>query len=481
MDNPTKRRGHGGLIVLAVIVILLALICAAPFIYNAISRFTYDDYAALAAANADPADLSAADDGTGQILRLDKADVYSLLLSSGAKDRIEEALAGRATLERIGYSLSPDRAEVRMALKVLGFLPVQMQANAAVGVDSAAVRARLTDVQIGPWIRLSAEKAAGLTGVEALREPFEFSLEDYTKPLRVDRIWIENDGVALSSRLLDAVLDEVAAQAGIYPRLLRLYYGAEAPAAALALLGEGRADFLRAGCASAESMRAALRDVTAFGEEAYRASLKADLDGLPVDLGSGLDAAPAVRAAALEQIAAAQERYAESQLSLRKRYWDKQVTLTAARLLDSGGAPLEDSLPADWGARVVLMYNANYDAIVKTNEGNPRLQVPIPGLPMMSELPRDGWDALPPEGDGPFDLTLAVRMPSGDCAIVFLTPEDEFGLSLIAEETYRELVEAERLPIRAAGDLIAPRDGWLRLTGLRDGDMTPGNYAGFDK
>ena len=477
MKAGIKRKGCGVLIaLLLVLVVLLALLCAAPFLYNALTHYDYDDPAALAAANAAPAELVSDADGQRFLLRLDKADVYSMLLDAGAREQIDEALGGRATLERVGYTLTPERAEIRAALKILGFLPVQLQANAAVRLAGDAVRAQLTDVQLGPWITLTAEKLVSLTGAAELTEPVEFSLSEYTEPLRADGLRIEDDGVVLSSPLLGEVLDEVAAQGDTLLRLLQLYFGAEAPAAARALLGEGRADFLRGGNASEEALRAALRDLTAFADGAYRAKLKTALDGLPVDLVSELDGADGQRSAALAQIAAAQERYAQAQLGLRKTYWDKKVTLTAGYLLDGSGAPLEASLPGDWGARVVLMYNENYDAIVKTNEGNPRLQVPIPGLPTMSQLPRDSWASLPSEGDGPFDLTLAVRLPSGDCAIVFLTAEDEFGLSLIPEEAYLALLEAERLPVRSSAALIAPRDRWLRL---RIGETTPGNYGGL--
>ena len=144
------------------------------------------------------------------------------------------------------------------------------------------------------------------------------------------------------------------------------------------------------------------------------------------------------------------------------------------------GEPLESRLPAEWEARIVLQYNENYDAIVKTNEGNPRLQVPVPGLPKMSELPRTGWDALPPEGDGPFDLTLALRLPSGTPAVVFLTAEDEFGLAVIAEDQFREIAESAHTPVRSsAGICTQPRERWLRLTGLGE-DEPIGNYIGLE-
>ena len=146
---------------------------------------------------------------------------------------------------------------------------------------------------------------------------------------------------------------------------------------------------------------------------------------------------------------------------------------------DDPGAPLEDRLPEKWEARVVLMYNVNYDAIVKTSEGNPRLQVPIPGLPQLSELPRESWDALPKNDNGPFDLTLALRLPSGIPAVVFLTAEDEFGLAVIDEALFAELKDSPALPIYSSGDVIAaPRGEWLRMTDLRD-DLPAANYIGI--
>jgi hypothetical protein len=126
------------------------------------------------------------------------------------------------------------------------------------------------------------------------------------------------------------------------------------------------------------------------------------------------------------------------------------------------------------------MYNVNYDAIVKTSEGNPRLQEPIPGLPMLSELPRDSWASVPKNDNGPFDLTLALRLPSGVPAVVFLTAEDEYGLAVIPEALFREVSGNERTPVLSSAAVCTqPRDRWLRLTGL-GGDLPAGNYIGLD-
>ena len=478
MDKPKKRRG--GWIALLVIVVLLALVCAAPFVYNTLSHFEYDDPAALAAGIGDRLDLSADPDGAHLLFCADQSDVYAQLLEDGALERIGDTLAGRAVLERVGYTLTPEQAQIRMALKLFGFVPVQLQANAALAIDGAVIRAQLTDVRIGPWISLAAEKAAKLTGFEALPDPVEFSLEDYTEPLRVDRVRIEHDGFALSSALLTQVIDEVAARPAGNVRLLRLYYGDDAAPAMGVLSGRGRADFIRESGASYDALRAALRDVAALGSDEYRAALTADLSGLPVDLTSELARCPELQAQQTAQLAQAQRTYHEAQIDLRNAYWHKEVMLKEGRLTEPDGTPLEARCPADWEARVVLQYNENYDAIVKTNEGNPRLQVPIPGLPMMSELPRDSRASLPAEGDGPFDLTLALRLPSGVPVIVFLTAEDEFGLAVIPEALFAEIAGNPRLPVLSSAVVCPqPRGQWTRLTGLGD-DLPAGNYIGLE-
>jgi hypothetical protein len=267
----------------------------------------------------------------------------------------------------------------------------------------------------------------------------------------------------------------VAAQDETEVRLLRLYYGDDT-AAARALWGDGRAAYIRAAGESYDALRSALGDVCAYGSDEYRRGLIHELSGFPVDLTAGLQEFPGLRQEQIDRVAEAQAAYGEAQLALRTDYWYKNVILAVGCLKGSEGTPLEARLPADWEARVVLMYNANYDAIVKTSEGNPRLQVPIPGLPMLSELPRESWDALPRNDNGPFDLTLALRLPSGTPALVFLTPEDEFGLAVLTEEQFAEIHEREDLPIVAAGELIpADRSAWLRVTGLRE-DLPPANY-----
>lgn len=481
----TRKKRRGGLIALLVIVLLLALVCAAPFIYNATVHFVYDDYEKLADGAGELFDLSAENDGAHLLFRMDQNSVYRQLLDAGAKEAAEEALGGKAVIEKLAYTLrcGPDgataEAEVRAAVKLFGFLPAQLRALADVSVvDAQTLRVVPREVRYGDRIRLSPEKLAKWSGMPEIVEGFDLSLADWTTPLRADKVYLEGMGLTIASPLLSQVIDEVAAQNDLYYRLVRLYGGDAASPAVSALTGAGRADFIRAAGASYDALRSALLEACAFGSEAYCRNLSAELDGFPVALNTALSGYAQTRDAQRADLAEQQTVYAEAQLALRHDYWYKNVTLTASHLLGMEGTPLEARLPADWEARIVLMYNVNYDAIVKTSEGNPRLQVPIPGLPMLSELPRDSWASVPKNDNGPFDLTLALRLPSGIPAVVFLTAEDEFGLAVIPEELFAELRDSPTLPICSSGDVMtAPRDQWLRVTGLRD-DLPAANYIG---
>ena len=473
-----KKKRRGGWIALIVIVVLLAALCAAPFVINATTHFAYDDYERLAEGWERLFYLSAADDGAHLLFHLDRNGLYRLMLDNDVLSAVEEETGGRVKVEQIGYLFraGSNELDVCAAVKLFGFLPAQVRALSDVSVEGDEITVRPRELWYGGRIRIGAEKLAKWTGMSELTEGFTVSLEEYTKPLRADDVVLEGEGVTIVSPLLSEVIDEVAAAPEeTVIRLLRLYEG-ESDAAARALRGEGRADFIRAAGAGYDALSAALGDVCAYGSDDYRLGLAAELAGFPVDLTAGLETFPAARQAQTARVAEAQATYAAAQLGLRQDYWYKNVTLTASHLLGMEGTPLEERLPPEWEARVVLMYNVNYDAIVKTSEGNPRLHEPIPGLPMLSELPRDSWASVPLNDNGPFDLTLALRLPSGFPAVVFLTAEDEFGLAVIPEAQFAEMRESPVLPIYSSGDVMtAPRGEWLRVSGLRD-DLPPAYY-----
>ena len=393
-----KKKDHGWLITLIVIV-LLAAVCAAPFVYDRRTHFDYEDYAALASTVPERFHIAPAGDGERLLFHTDKADVYAMLLEEDVLAAVEEQTGGKVKIEQLGYTLRPEwhELEVRAAVKALGFLPAQLRALADVEVAGDELTVRPREVWYGDRIRIGPEKLAKWTGMPELTEGFTVSLKAYTEPLRADKVYLEGEGLTFSSPLLAQVIDDVAAaKEETELRLLRLYTRDDS-AAARVLRGDGRADFINAAGASYEALSGALGDVCAYGSDEHRCALINELSAFPAaDLTAGLREYPELRQAMVDRVAEAQATYAAAQLGLRTDYWYRNVTLAAGCPKGMEGTPLEDRLPADWEARVVLMYNEGYDAIVKTSEGNPRLQEPIPGLPMLSELPREqGVIAIP--------------------------------------------------------------------------------------
>ena len=125
----TKR---GGRPLLALVLILLILvILALPWIYLQFAAFPWDDYRTLAAENEYPFDYADFTDAGELTVRLDKADLYSLLLEYCPPEELlsKYAPAGlvKPELEELGFSLQPEEARVNLRLRALGFLHLPLQ------------------------------------------------------------------------------------------------------------------------------------------------------------------------------------------------------------------------------------------------------------------------------------------------------------------------------------------------------------------
>ena len=226
----TERKRHTGLVILCVILVLLVLIAAAPFLYDAAAGFgNYDDPAALIAANAAPMDLTA-DSGWGVTVRLDKADLYTLAEQQGVMEQLTSQLSGltddRLKLEKYAYSLDGDRAELRVKVKLFGFLPIQLRAEAELTLTPGSVTLVPKGLYYGKWISLPMEKLASFAGAEALLEGFTYDYSDLTGILGIDSLKAENDGLTLHSVLAKMAAEALAAA------------GPTDSAQVLALLGE---------------------------------------------------------------------------------------------------------------------------------------------------------------------------------------------------------------------------------------------------
>ena len=465
-----KRRRRAWLAVLCVILGLIVLLAAAPFLYDAVAGFDgYDDVNALCAADADSVVLTA-DSGWGLTARLEKADLYTLAEQKGIVDSLTEQLSewtgDRLTVEKFGFDLEKDRTELRTKVKLFGFLPVQLRAGAELQLAPDTATVKLKELHYGKWISLSPEKLAERLNMPELAEAISVDISEETAGLGIDELAAENGGLTVHSNVVKTTADAL------------LNAGPSDTARVLSLLGETVPPEIAAACSGdlwilsesisdPESLTDALARLTAACEGGAETAAELlpekffRLELMPDDTEALQSGYSAMTEAALAC-------YEQTLNGLRDSYKQMEYTLTKAALLSADGQPAESALPEDWGARIVLQYNRDFEAIVRVSDGtfSAGLQkwIVLPN-PSITSLKRDSYAALPNvPGVEVFDLTLALRLPDGTPALIFDTAEGQFAVNTIPEALYQELLTSERLPVLCASDVPRPeRSEWISI------------------
>ena len=467
-----KRKRPVGLIVLSVIVLLLLAAPAAVFLYDAAAGFDdYDDAAALVQGNAAPVTLQAAADWT-VTLHWDKADIYSAVESGGGEallhDYLQELTGSPmrgVKIVKTGFHLDGTAASAQVKLRLLGFLPLQLRAEAELELTPETVTAAVRELKLGKWISLSPEGLAKRLDLPELAEGFQFELPEDLRKLKPDSVRAEADGLVLHTDLVRKEAELLLAAPSDMAGALRLLAGAEAPAEIAAVCGGGLAA-LDCTVTDMESLSAGLTGLAAAAEETTAAEVRARLEALPF-LGLKLGDTAAAQEEYTALLQTRHRLYEETLNDLRERYKRKELTLSKTALLLEDGQCVESLLPEAWEARTVLQYNQNYNAIVRESDGiystamQTWLVLPNPDI---NTLNRASWDALPNvPGVKVFDLTLALRMADGTPAILYCMAEGATAIDPIPEELFDELVHAERLPFRSSGDMpMTGASTWFR-------------------
>ena len=467
-----KRKGRPGLVILCVILALFLLIAAAPFLYDAVAGFgDYDDVRALTEANREPVELQVDKDG-GITLRLDKADLYSAAEAAGGEVLLRSYLSElpgkldqRLEITKTGFRLDGDTAAAQVRLKLFGFLPLQLRAAANVELTAEDVTVTPAELNIGKWISVSPETLAERFGIPELSDGVRFELPEEVALLEPDSICLEEDGVTLHTGIARRGAEQLLSAPSGTAKALKLCAGDHAPAEVTAICS-GDCSGLFSSADDMEHLCVVLTGLTAAAEEkaaeALRGSLEAaDIPGLRL---GDVEAVRAKYAAALEE---QHILYEQTLNGLRERYKQKEFSLSKDHLRLADGQPAESLLPESWGARIVLQYNRDYEAIVRANDGvfSAGLQkwLVLPN-PSIYALKRDSRASLPNvPGVEVFDLTLALRMPDGTPAMLFCMADGTVAVNTISEALYGELVSAERLPVLCASEIPMPeREDWAR-------------------
>lgn len=471
-----KRKGRPGLVILCVILALFLLIAAAPFLYDAVAGFgDYDDPSVLIAANAAPMDLTA-DSGWGVTVRLDKADIYSLAEQQGLMDELLKELSewtdDRLKIEKFGYSADGDRAELRVKVKLFGYLPIQLRAEAVLQLTPDTVTVTPKKLNYGKWISLSPEKLAERLNMPELAEKITVDISGETAGLGIDELKAENDGLTVHSDLAKTAAEAL------------LTVGPSNTAKVLSLLNETVPPEITAACSGdLQLLSENITDPASLSDALTRLAAACGIEAelaayfLPEafsELGLVPGDTKSLQAGYIAMSEAALLRYEQALNDLRDSYKQKEYKLTKAALASADGQSAEGVLPENWGARTVLQYNRDFEAIVRVSDGifSPGLQkwIVLPN-PSIYALKRDSYAALPNvPGVEVFDLTLALRLPDGTPAVIFDTAEGQFAVNTIPETLYQEILTSERLPVLCASDVPRPeRSEWIWIQSGTEG------------
>ena len=252
-----QKSGSGRRAVVTLIVILFILVLLAlPWIYLQFAVFPWDDYRALAAGNRYPYDFADYSADNVLTVRMDKADLYALLLEYYPPEQLirQLPLAGvvKLELEELGFSLRPEEVRVNLRLKTLGFLHLPLQLRARVQEYGDGLLITPETVYIGPLLHISAEKLARRMGQEDLVKPYLLSPSDFDAQgvsLRAGE-----DCVLLSAAVPSMLPDLMDLNVMRLTQLLQNYGVEDLPPASEAALGEG----------FASAFRAAIREGTAW-------------------------------------------------------------------------------------------------------------------------------------------------------------------------------------------------------------------------
>ena len=445
-----------------VLILLILVILALPWIYLQFAAFPWDDYRTLAAENEYPFDYADFTDAGELTVRLDKADVYSLLLEYCPPEELlsEYAPAGlvKPELEELGFSLQPEEARVNLRLRALGFLHLPLQLRCALEEKGDGLRITPESVYIGPLLRVSAEKLAQRLGQpdlvrSYLISPGEYGAEGVTLRAGQNEVLLSVTVPSMLPDLLDLSVMRIS-------RGLALYGVEDLPPATEAALGPGfTAAFQKA--VAEGTAREFLTSYLAVGEEGVAQLLEEYTAGIPAGYLPDPEDVAAGRAAALEQLAAGQRKYETALETLRDLFHTgKLVPVPGGFQLDGRPLSLSDlgwtgEEPEDWRPVYLCSFQSAH---------------PVQG----TALPDADPEALPEGGVPTADLGLAMTFPHGEKILLYRTAGDELALIQLPEDSFRSILGMTRTPTLST-DEFPRQESWL-LTEAPAADLMPVYY-----
>ncbi len=454
-----SRRKRGGHPLLALLIVLLLLvILALPWLYLRFSDFPYDDWEALADGNREPFDYADFSPEEGLTVRLDKADLYSLLREYAPPEKLTEQLptlfGRKPEMEKLGFRLEPGEARISLRVK-LGFLSFPLQLTGEVEAEGDGLRLTPRTVYLGPLVHISAAKLAEFAHQPGLADsllisPGAYGAEGVTLRAGEDEVLLNLPVPPMLPDLLDLSVMRIS-------RGLTLYGTEELPPAAKAAQGLGFTEAFRTAIAQG-SARELLTSYLAIGEEGIAEILAEFTADIPEGYLPDPDETAAQRRAALEALAEGQRKYQTALETLRDLFRTGrlvpvpggfQVSGRSVTLTDLGWTGAE---PASWRPVYLCSFRSAHPAA-------------------QMALPDADPEALPEGGVSAADLGLVMPFPHGETLLLYRTAGNELVLIQLTEEIFRSLLESERTPTLLT-DEFPQQERWL-LTAAPAEDLMP--------
>ncbi len=467
----TAKKSHPLRTFLLILLSLVVLVAALPFIYSLAAGFTdYDDIASLAA-SAGVRALSVDSNGVVSF-SADKAAVYSYALRSQADREIAGYISqlpfcseNTVKISKFGYTLGSDCAGASVKLRLFGIIPVQLHAEADYRLSPDELMIKLRELKIGRWISVPVEEFSAAIGLPELTEGLRLDISDVFGELCPLELRAKDDVLSFRCDILNKTVENVGDQAVVLANMAKLMCCEESDAAKVL---RGNTDEVYGGVRDSAALSELLTGILKFGHEATAAALKPALEDSPF-LGLELGDVAVCRSGYSDRISENLSVYETALTAMRDEYKQLNYHIAKDGLRSPDGAPAESALPEEWEARVILQYNREFESIVKANDGSlsPVMGWVVLPNPPITDLQRD-WDAALPGVPGitVYDLTVACRLPDGSPATVFLTALDELGVNVISPELFDEISAYEGLPVYCASDIISPNNFRFVPTGI---------------
>ena len=456
-----KKKAHPVRTVLLVLLAIIVLIAASPFIYSLIGGFRdYDDVDALAASGG-AMPLSVDENGIVSF-SADKAAVYSYVSGVQLEKQLSEYVAQlpfcsekTVTVSKVGYKLGGETLSLSVKLRLFGFLPVQLHAEADMVLSPDELYIKLNELKYGKWIRFPLDEIAASFDMPELTDGFVIDTSDFYGELCPVSLSAKDDVLSVRCDILNRIAGNAGDPGILLAKLMPIVCGEDHDAARVL---RGDTAEVYGSIKDSADLSGLLTGLLKFGYETNGSNFKQTLEATPL-LGLKIGDVSVCVSGYSASVSEKLSRLEAELTALRDSYKELNFRISENGLSTSDGTPAEAVLPEEWGAKTVLQYNIDYNSIVKASDGTRSISgdwIVLPN-PKLSDLARDRGVTLPNiPGITVFDLTVAFRSADGTPAIMFLTAADELGINIISEELYNEIVSCEGLPVYCSSDIISP-------------------------